>query len=77
MGYGDMVPVTTTGKLISALCCVSGILLIATPIPIIVSNFNDICFNENKRYKVLKYKENRENQIKQMKERELGFLIHE
>jgi len=42
LGYGDMVPRTIAGKLFGSLCSLSGVLVIALPVPVIVSNFGRI-----------------------------------
>ena len=39
VGYGDMTPVTIQGKLVGALCALSGVLLIAVTVPLFVNTF--------------------------------------
>ncbi|KAI0978985.1 hypothetical protein GJ496_011083 [Pomphorhynchus laevis] len=48
LGYGDMVPITYFGKLLGGFCALSGVLVIALPVPVIVSNFNRI-YNQSQR----------------------------
>ncbi len=46
--YGDMVPHTIMGKVVGGVCSLSGVLVIALPVPVIVSNFSRI-YHQNQR----------------------------
>ncbi|XP_041037372.1 potassium voltage-gated channel subfamily D member 1 [Carcharodon carcharias] len=48
LGYGDMVPMTIAGKIFGSICSLSGVLVIALPVPVIVSNFSRI-YHQNQR----------------------------
>ncbi|XP_056429804.1 potassium voltage-gated channel subfamily D member 2 isoform X1 [Hyla sarda] len=48
LGYGDMVPKTIAGKVFGSICSLSGVLVIALPVPVIVSNFSRI-YHQNQR----------------------------
>ncbi|GAV08232.1 hypothetical protein RvY_17956 [Ramazzottius varieornatus] len=49
VGYGTVVPLGILGKLIGCTCAVSGLLFIALPVPVIVSNFNTIYTRDKER----------------------------
>lgn len=54
VGYGDMYPTTSIGKLIGCICCTSGIIFIALPIPTIVGNFSQFYKDQRKNAEVLR-----------------------
>ncbi len=63
LGYGDMVPSTMLGKVIGGVCSLSGVLVIALPVPVIVSNFSRI-YHQNQRADKRKAQKVSENFLK-------------
>ncbi|KAM3870524.1 shaker-related potassium channel tsha2-like [Diretmus argenteus] len=55
VGYGDMCPSTVGGKFVGSLCAIAGVLTIALPVPVIVSNFNYFYHRENKEEENVQY----------------------
>lgn len=47
VGYGDVVPITTVGRIIGAMTMVAGLVMLALPIAIIASSFSDVISKHN------------------------------
>lgn len=55
VGYGDMYPTTALGKTVGCFCAVAGVLAIALPVPVIVSNFNYFYAKERENEELIQY----------------------
>ncbi|XP_051545593.1 potassium voltage-gated channel subfamily A member 6a [Myxocyprinus asiaticus] len=55
VGYGDMCPITIGGKIVGSMCAIAGVLTIALPVPVIVSNFNYFYHRENNEEQHVQY----------------------
>lgn len=55
VGYGDMKPKTALGKLVGSMCAIAGVLTIALPVPVIVSNFNYFYHRETENEEKLEF----------------------
>ncbi|XP_052576994.1 potassium voltage-gated channel subfamily A member 5 [Peromyscus californicus insignis] len=62
VGYGDMRPITVGGKIVGSLCAIAGVLTIALPVPVIVSNFNYFYHRETDHEEQAALKEEQSNQ---------------
>ncbi|CAF2244643.1 unnamed protein product [Rotaria magnacalcarata] len=64
LGYGDMVPKTWAGKLVGGVCSLSGVLVIALPVPVIVSNFSRIYHQSQRADKMKAQRKARQSRIR-------------
>ncbi|PAV59740.1 hypothetical protein WR25_20912 [Diploscapter pachys] len=76
VGFGDMVPKTYLGMVVGSLCALMGVLTIALPVPVIVSNFSNLYSHAQARAKLPK-KRRRVLQAHEVKPTLLGVKHHQ
>ncbi|XP_067091295.1 potassium voltage-gated channel subfamily D member 2 [Osmerus mordax] len=76
LGYGDMVPKTIVGKVFGSICSLSGVLVIALPVPVIVSNFSRIYHQSQRAEKRRAQKKTRIAKIRAAKSRGTNAYMH-
>ncbi|XP_071052058.1 potassium voltage-gated channel protein Shaw-like isoform X1 [Onthophagus taurus] len=75
VGYGDMAPKTYIGMLVGALCAIAGVLTIALPVPVIVSNFSMFYSHTQARSKLPK-KRRRVLPVEQPRRKKVDTVAH-
>ncbi|CAH0564241.1 unnamed protein product [Brassicogethes aeneus] len=83
VGYGDMAPKTYAGMFVGALCALAGVLTIALPVPVIVSNFSMFYSHTQARAKlpkrrrrVLPVEQPRRKKIENTQNRRMNAIKH-
>ncbi|XP_055680302.1 potassium voltage-gated channel protein Shaw-like [Lutzomyia longipalpis] len=76
VGYGDMAPKTYIGMFVGALCALAGVLTIALPVPVIVSNFSMFYSHTQARSKLPKRRRRVLPVEQPRRKREVGIATH-
>lgn len=74
VGLGNLQPISITGKIVSFMCGVCGMLFVGLPIPVIVDNFGNYYNVHKKRLKVVSIYNAEEEQ--RTKPRLIGIVQH-
>ena len=53
MGYGDVIPATSVGKIVAMIASLSGVFILALPIGIIATNFTESVQNRKRKKQVI------------------------
>ena len=64
VGYGDMTPTSTVGKMVGSVCAVFGIISISLPLAIIASKFSDYYEHDERKKKILKQMQSKNSYYK-------------
>ena len=71
VGYGDMYPSTGVGMLIALATCLSGVLVMSLPVPIIVNNFSAFYANTKRKEVIMQQRANKRALEKEEEEQKL------
>lgn len=63
VGYGDMSPITPLGKVFGSMCCVAGVVMVALPISVISSTFQDMYQEHLEGQKIVEAQRLRQKQL--------------